>query len=128
MRFFKKTSRKWRGLDFMALVPARSCEWTEAVEPGRVVVLQPRFRSGLLGRYFQPRLGEHKKHLRIPLELRGSFLWRQMDGQQTVAELADAFAAEFPADQEQVPERVATYLYQMAENHLIEFVNLDIEI
>ena len=108
----------------MALVPQKACEWTEGRSPGQVVVLQPRFASGLLGRYLQPRLKGRRKFVRIPLEERGSFLWRRLDGKRTVGDLAGDFAREFPAEEKQVPERVATYLYQMHENNLISFVNL----
>ena len=126
MSFFRKSSRKWRGVDFMALVPEKACGWTPGEEPGRVVVLQPRYRSGVLGRLLQPRLKESKKYLRVPLEERGSCLWGLIDGHMTVGEMAAAFGRDFPEDNNQIPERVATYLYQMADNHLIKFRNLNI--
>jgi len=110
----------------MALVPQKACGWTDGDEQGQVVVLQPRFRAGILGRFLQPRLKDSKKFLRIPLEQRGSFLWNLMDGALTVGEMAVVFGHDFPEENDQVPERVATYLYQMAENHLIKFVNLNI--
>lgn len=126
MNLFRKTSRKWRGVDFMGLVPEKACGWAPGARSGQVVVLQPRFNSGLLGRLLQPRLKEAKKYLRIPLEERGSFLWNLMDGQRTAGEMAEAFGREFPEEGDQVPERVATYLYQMADNNLIIFANLEI--
>lgn len=110
----------------MALVPEKACSWTSGEEPGRVVVLQPRFRSGILSRLLQPRLKESKKYLKVPLEERGSCLWGLMDGHLTVGEMAAVFGRKFPEDSEQIPERVATYLYQMADNHLIKFRNLNI--
>ena len=124
--FFRRNSRKWRGVDFMTLVPRPTCGATAGTSPDKVVVLQPRFSSGILGRFLQPRLKETKKFIRIPLEERGSFLWSRMDGRRTVGDLAVVFGENFPDDGASVPERVATYLYQMSENNLIEFVNLDI--
>jgi hypothetical protein len=126
MNLFRRTSRKWRGVDFMGLVPLQACGYENGGKPGLVVVLQPRFQSGLMARYLQPRLKETKKYLRIPLEERGSFLWSLMDGKRTVGDLTEAFRAEFQDEKEHVPQRVATYLYQMADNHLIEFVNFNI--
>jgi len=123
MNLFKKTSRKWRGVDFMALVPVKGCGSEPGDLPGRVVVLQPRFGAGLMGRFLQPRLGESKKYIRIPLEERGSCLWNLVDGTRTVGEMTVAFAQAFPGESDQVPERVATYLYQMAENKLITFAD-----
>lgn len=126
MNLFLKTSRKWRGVDFMSLVPEHACGWETGVMPGQVVLLQPRFQKGLLGRYLQPRLKENKKYVRIPLEERGSFLWCQIDGERTVAQMTEAFRDEFPGEADQVPQRVATYLYQMADNQLIGFTNFNI--
>lgn len=126
MSLFRRTSRKWRGVDFMSLVPCRVCEWSDGPGPDKVVVLQPRYRSGLLAQFVQPRLKESKQFVRIPLEERGTFLWRAMDGEQTVGELVGPFSQKFDHEADSVPERVATYLYQMAENKLIDFVNLNV--
>ena len=120
---FHKSSRKWRGVDFMGLVPQKICGWTPGELPGQIIILQPRFSKGLLGRFLQPRLKETKKYIRIPLEERGSFLWGLIDGKMTTGDIAEAFRTEFPAENDQVPERVATYLYQMVDNGLINFVN-----
>ncbi len=126
MNLFRKTSRKWRGVDFMGLVPEHSCGWEPGGKPGQVVVLQPRFLKGITGRFLQPRLKENKKYLRIPLEERGSFLWHLIDGRRTVGAMAEAFRGEFPGEADQVPQRVATYIYQMADNQLIRFSNFNI--
>lgn len=126
MGLFKRTSRRWRGVDFMQLVPQKACGWTEGTDGQPVVVLQPRYNSGLLGRFLQPRLKESKKYLRIPLEARGSSLWLKIDGKRTVGDLSLEFGKDFPEENGPIPERVATYLYQMAENRLIDFANLKI--
>lgn len=124
MKRLRWKSTRWQGVDFMALIPVRACGWVEADAPGRVVVLQPRYGTGLLGRFLQPRLTESKKYLRIPLEERGSYLWKLIDGTRTAGDLAAAFSEAFPEDVQQVPERVAAYLYQMSENKLIDYANL----
>ena len=126
MHWFRKSSRRWRGVDFMGLVPVQACGWENGVTPGLVVILQPRFPSGLMARILQPRLRESKKFIRIPLEERGSFIWRQIDGKRTVGELTESFRRSFQEEEHEVPQRVATYLYQMAENNFIEFSNLTI--
>jgi hypothetical protein len=126
VNLFRKTSRKWRGVDFMGLVPEHACGSKSGGEPDQIVILQPRFQKGLLGRFLQPRLKENKKYLRIPLEERGSFLWGQIDGRRTVGQMTEAFRNEFPGEADQVPQRVATYLYQMADNRLIRFTNFNI--
>jgi hypothetical protein len=126
MNLFRRTSRKWRGVDFMTLVPVQACGWQPGQKPDQVVVLQPRFQAGFLSRFLQPRLKESKKFLRVPLEERGSYLWNLMDGHKTVGELTEAFHGEFRDENDQVPQRVATFLYQMVDNKLIEFSNFKI--
>ena len=125
-KMFRKSSRKWRGVDFMALVPEKACEWTQGDMPGQIILLQRRFSTGLLGRFLQPRLKDSKKYIRIPLEERGSYIWTQIDGKRTVADIAEAFGMQFPGEKDQVPERVATYVYQMVDNKLIEFVKFKV--
>ena len=41
-------------------------------------------------------------------------------------QMTEAFRDEFPGEADQVPQRVATYLYQMADNQLIGFTNFNI--
>jgi len=124
MGLFNRGSSKWHGVDFMTLIPVRVLESEDGSRDGQIVVLQPRYPSGLLGRFLQPRLGPGKRFIRIPLEDRGSFLWRHADGKRSVGELAGLFAGEFAEDTREAPQRVATFLYHMLENGFIKFSNL----
>lgn len=121
MKFlFRKRSRRWSGVDFGAVRPAPLVEAAPAAAGEPVVLLIPRYRDRLLGRWLQPRLRPAKRYLRLPLDARGSFLWPLLDGRRTVAQLAGEFAAAFPADAAQAPERVALYVYQLADNGLVD--------
>jgi hypothetical protein len=117
--------KRWRGVDFAVLVPERRAASEPGGDPGRVVLLQPRYQGWLLGRLLQPRLPAHKKYLRVPLEERGSFLWALVDGRRTVADLVAAFEAEFPDERAQAGERVAGYLYHLAAHGFLGFANLE---
>ena len=123
MALFRRRLR-WAGVDFAALRPARAVESTADETTGQVVLLMPRFRGGLLGRYLQPRLRPEKQHIRVPLEARGSWVWSQLDGQRTVGELAAGFRDAFPDDAEQAEKRVSQFVYSMFENRFVKFVNL----
>ena len=124
MRLPGSKPSKWEGVDFMTLVPVRACEWVEDEAAGRVLVLQPRFATGLGARFLQPRLKGARRYVRVGLEDRGSFLWRQVGGQRPTGALALALAEAFPPHDEEVAERVARYVYHLAANHLITFANL----
>lgn len=108
----------------MTLVPRRAVDQDESSGSDEVVLLLPRFQSGLFGRFLQPRLSPQRKFLRVPLEERGRWLWARMDGVRTIGELVPDFADQFPDDQDQVPMRLGAYLYRMEENGFIEFVGV----
>ena len=123
MGLFKRKSR-WEGVDFLGLVPEQCVEKTTEDEQGHVVLLVPRFRSGPLSRWLQPRIPEERAHFRVRLEERGSWVWRQCDGRRTVGEMVAGFAEEFPAESGQVAERVCQFVYQLADNRFVAFSNL----
>jgi len=115
---------RWDNVDYMSLVPAHAHRWQDDPDTGRVLVLMPRYTDPLFSRLLQPRLSEEKKNIRVPLEDRGTFLWRLMDGQKTVADLVGAFETEYPSDSDDVPNRVALYLHAMYDNKFIKYMNL----
>lgn len=122
MGLFQRKSR-WTGVDFMTLVPARLAETTET-DDGGIVILMPRFAGTIYARWLQPLVRREKKYIRVPLDERGSYLWRRIDGRRTVGDLVTGFVAAFPADTEQAATRVCQYLYNLADNRFIRFVNL----
>jgi hypothetical protein len=83
------------------------------------VLLVPRYRDGLWGRLIQPRLGPAKRFVRVPLEARGSALWRAMDGQQSVRDLLATASAAAPGDEEDLARRVCLYVQNLADNGFV---------
>ena len=124
-RIFNGNARKFAGVDFMALIPAAKVQHEMDSTAQKVTLLVPRYNDPLFGRFIQPYLSEKKKFIRLPLDQRGSWIWRQLDGQSTVAHMVRIFENEFPDDLKDVPERLSGYLYSMWENKFVEFSNLD---
>ncbi len=122
--FLRKRSNRFKGIDFMTLVPRRSVDHELDSESKKIVLLLPRFQKGLLGRFIQPRLSPQKEFIRVPLEERGCWLWERINGVRTIGDMVPDFADNFPDDQEQVPIRLGAYLYRMEENGFIEFADL----
>jgi hypothetical protein len=120
---FRRRSR-WAGIDFLSLRPAQCVDYFVDDNDGQVVLRLPRFRSGPLSRWLQPKLRPERAHVRVRLEERGSWLWMHLDGKRTVADLVTEFRQHFPGDFEQIDHRVCQYLYQLADNGCIRFVNL----
>ena len=84
---FGRKNRSWRGVNYMDLVPARRLNWRDDPDGDVVQVLMPRYTDPLLSRLLQPRLAADKRFIRVPLEDRGSFLWRLLDGKRRVIDL-----------------------------------------
>ena len=127
--FWKKSiwkfgSNKWEGVDFAGLVPEVIVSHQLADASSSVVLLVPRYRDPLFGRFLQPRLPEQKRFVKVPLDTRGSFLWPLLDGKRTILDLSREFATTFPEDSEQSDQRISAYLHRMYENRLIRFINL----
>lgn len=123
---FKKRNR-WAGVDFLTLIPEQAATVAE-VEPGAteesVVLLMPRFQGTLFESWLQPLVRRDKRTIRVPLEARGSFLWRHIDGRSTAADLVAAFVDAFPEDGSDAERRVCQYLYSLEQNRFIRFANL----
>jgi len=109
MKIWPWKRSRWRNVNFLDLVPRRRVAHEED-EEGRIVLLQPRYTDPVLGRWLQPRLRPDKRWIRVPLDSRGTWLWRHIDGARTVGELAAGFQAAFPEDQRDIPLRVSQYV------------------
>ena len=108
------------GLNFLDLVPKRSVTHVEGATPDKAVLLLPRFRGWVLGRFLQSLLRGDKRFIRVPLDARGSWFWYQVDGERTVGAIALAFREEYPEDDEQVEVRVSKYVGAMIANGFME--------
>ncbi len=91
---------------------------SETVDDGLQAILVPRFDGALLSRILMPRL--KNPFFRIRLDAFGSFVWAALDGESTVADVAERFAAANP-DQSMALERVAVFVRTLAvQGHVAE--------
>ena len=61
----------------------------------------------------------------IRLDEYGSFLWRRIDGQRTVGQLAEAMKARFGEEAEPLYDRLVRYMQILRNNRFILFVGKD---
>lgn len=61
----------------------------------------------------------------IQLDTYGSFLWKQIDGQKTVGQLAEAMKARFGAEAEPLYDRLVQYMQILRNNRFILFAGKD---
>jgi len=91
---------------------------SEPVDDGLRAILVPKFDGRILGRFLMPRL--KRPNFRIRLDRFGSFVWDQMDGLATVADIAARFKAAHP-EEDMADERVALFIRALAvQGHAAE--------
>lgn len=124
-RIFNRRARSFAGIDFLSLVPVPMVESFFDADEQQVVLLIPRYRDPVFGRLLQPRLSEAKRHIRMKLDARGSWLWPLMDGERSIGQLAEMFERRFPEDAAESGQRISGYLYNLYEHELLKFNNLN---
>jgi len=95
----------------------------EVIEDDIVVVLRPRYISGLLARWLQPRL--KKPNFRVRLDAIGSFVWRQCDGVRTVSQIVEAMEQHFGKKVEPALPRLKLFLGEMERGKMIHLIPPD---
>ena len=98
------------------LRPRRNRPW-ELTTEDLAVVLVPRFERGPLARWLMPRLA--RPQIRVKLDSFGTFVWRQCDGETTVAEISDRLQRQFGASAEPVDERLAVFIKRLKRENLL---------
>ncbi len=115
MAFWRRAPRIAPDTNYLDLVPERALD-AEDADDGRIRVLMPRYRDPLFGRILQPRLRGDRRFIRVTLEDRGSWVWRQVDGERTVGAIARAFRKAYPDEDEPIEERVCRFVAAMVAN------------
>jgi len=121
---FKKKSI-WQDVDMMQLIPQQVRLVEEGEEKGKLAVLVPRYDTWPYNKLIQPFLKADKRHLRVPLDARGSYLWRQMDGKVNIGQMVAGFEMNFPEDRDDAPKRLGQFFFGLHQNGFIKFTNLD---
>ena len=118
----KKREEELEGVNLMGLAPFRIAEWEEV--DGRVVVLRPypatRGVRGILDRFFH-RMSAN----RIRLDEAGSRAWRALDGDRTVAEVAELLRGEFGEKVQPAEERLGHLIWMMRREGLLGYPGWD---
>ena len=106
--------------NLLELRPKRNLEW-ETQPNANVVLLIPKFRNRLLVKWFVPMLS--KPNIRLKLDERGSHIWRQCDGNTTVARMGEEMSTKFGEPLDTTYERIGKFVQQLARD---KFVMLNI--
>ena len=75
--------------------------------------------------FFERNTNQFFTQSRIIHAQNGSFLWKQIDGEKTVGQLADALKAQFGKDAEPLYDRLVKYMQILRNNRFILFRGKD---
>lgn len=92
----------------------------EVTDEDLVVVLRPRYMSGPLAWWLQPRL--RKPHFHVRLDQVGSFVWRLCDGEHTVAQIVEAMEQQFGESMDKALPRLRLFLGEMERGKMVQLV------
>lgn len=108
--------------NLLELVPVRVAIWQEVED--RVVVERPRpSMRGLPG--VGERLSYFLSMRKIRLDERGSFLWHLVDGERSVAEVAEAMRKRFGEEVEPAEERAGQLIRMLRRERLLAYPGWD---
>lgn len=113
--------RKKQKKNYLDLIPERSEQilW-ETGEDG-IVILQVE-NTGIFNRIAQ-RVFRRPKYTSVHMDKYGSFLWPLINGEKTVAELADLQKEAFGEEVEPLYPRIVKYFQIVESYHFIRFKN-----
>jgi hypothetical protein len=103
-------------LNLLDLKPSRNVEW-ESAEGDSVVLLIPRFRGPVLGKWLLPLLS--RPEMRIRLDEIGSFVWRRCDGATPVSTIAEQMKERFGPRAEPLYERIEAFVRKLQRDDFI---------
>ncbi|HEX9975501.1 MAG TPA: PqqD family protein [bacterium] len=108
--------------NLLDLIPEQKIKFKES-EDGVITLLKPKFENTFLVKYFLPRI--RKPNFKIKLDQFGSFVWKQCDGNNTVAQIANLLQEHFKEDIEPVYDRLALFMQSLANYNFIAYKTFD---
>ncbi len=118
----RRASDPLAGVNLLDLTPTRRAEWEE--HESRVVVIRPE-PTTTGARLLLDRLLYQLSARRIRLDEYGSHVWRLVDGQRTVAEIAAGLRAQFGDAVEPAEERVGKLIQVFHREELVAYSELE---
>ena len=123
MNFFQRR-RFLKKANLLDLTPKRMHEH-ETDENGKVVLMVKKFRNERIARFM---LGNRPAHFHIRLDDLGSAVWKEIDGENTVAGILERLKlawTDAPGKINELEERLSKYLSLLYDNRYIYFREME---
>ncbi|MDD5305689.1 MAG: PqqD family protein [Deltaproteobacteria bacterium] len=102
--------------NYLDRVPRRNVDFEEDGD-GRLVLLRPKFMSGPLARWLQPRLP--RRFFRVKLDDVGAAVWQSIDGARNVGDIAEILFEKFGERVEPRYERCARFVRSLENGAMV---------
>ncbi len=109
--------------DWTQLIPERKMDWETNPETQFVVIKKPKFKNPLIKKYLLPRL--KRPDYSVKLDKIGSFVWKNIDGKVSFAEIAEKMKKEFGESIKPADDRLGQFINSLRRYDFIRFVNLE---
>jgi hypothetical protein len=108
--------------NLLTLVPVHTIKWHET-DDGKIDLLTPKIKNDKIRRLFKK--SDQPDYYSIHLDEIGSSVWKLIDGQTTVAQIAKDIHEKFGDKIEPVFERLGEFIRQLHQKQFIAFKNYD---
>ena len=119
---FKERKKILKNTNTLDLTPVKLHN-DEVNDDGMVTVFVPKFKNELAKKYIVPKL--KSSNFNIKLDKLGSEVWKKMDGKNKVHEIINQLSEKYGDDFKNPEERITKYLFQLYEQKLISFNELN---
>ena len=118
----RKNKKNGSQINYLDLVPQRASElhWHRDLKDRVILEVE---NTGVFNSIAQKVFGK-PRFTKVHLDVNGSFIWPLIDGQKTVAEIADKVKEQFGEKAEPLYPRIVKYFQMMESYHFIKFINM----
>ncbi len=115
---FKERKKILQTANTLDLTPVKL--YSEKIDEEKLVtIIVPKFRNEFAKKFISPKL--KSTDFKLKLEKFGSEVWNNMNGRKNVQEIIDAVKSMFGEEFEQADERVTKFIFQLYDQKLISF-------
>lgn len=118
----RKNKKNESQINYLDLIPQRASElhWHRDLKDRVILEVE---NTGVFNSIAQKVFGK-PRFTKVHLDVNGSFIWPLIDGQKTVAEIADKVKEQFGEKAEPLYPRIVKYFQMMESYHFIKFINM----
>lgn len=118
----RKNKKNESQINYLDLIPQRASQlrWHRDLKDRIILEVE---NTGVFNTIAQRVFGK-PRFTKVHLDANGSFIWPLIDGQKTVAQIAEKVKEQFGEKAEPLYPRIVKYFQMMESYHFIKFINM----